>query len=94
MKQYPTGWFWVSGSGLLGEGSGQVAGNRQDSKVEERRLVYSSRCGRVMLNNVIVQNKGVDWDDESNIYWQHKVWHQSLLTAGTASLDCTSHAAQ
>ena len=43
------------------------------SKVEGQRLVYSNRCGRVRLNNVTVQNKGVDWDSQDNVYWQHKV---------------------
>lgn len=61
----------MSGGSLQGEN--RVAGYRQDSKVEGGRLVYSNRCGRVMLNNVIVQNRGVDWDHESNIFWQHKV---------------------
>ena len=46
------------------------------SKVEGQRLVYSNRCGRVRLNNVTVQNKGVDWDSQDNVYWQHKVCHQ------------------
>lgn len=61
----------IIGGSLQGEN--RVAGYRQDSKVEGGRLVYSNRCGRVMLNNVIVQNRGVDWDHESNIFWQHKV---------------------
>ena len=46
---------------------------RQSSKVAGQRLVYSNRCGRVMFKNVIVQNQGVDWGHEGNIYWQHKV---------------------
>ena len=64
---------WMSaGNSFLGERYRQTSACSQD-KVEGRRLVYSSRCGRVMLNNVTVQNQGVDWDNESNIYWQHKV---------------------
>lgn len=52
---------------------------RQSSKVAGQRLVYSHRCGRVMLNNVIVQNEGVDWDNECNIYWQHRVRYCQVL---------------
>ena len=42
-------------------------------RVEGQRLVYSNRCGRVRLNNVTVQNRGVDYNHEHNVYWQHKV---------------------
>ena len=56
----------------MGETSRQMSGHLQDS-LQGRRLVYSNRCGRILLNNVTVHNQGVDWADESNIYWQHKV---------------------
>lgn len=61
------------GGGLLGGRTTHMPAYRQSSKVAGQRLVYSNRCGRVMLKNVIVQNQGVDWDHEGNIYWQHKV---------------------
>ena len=61
--------------------SRQASGHLQDS-LQGRRLVYSSRCGRILLNNVTVQNRGVDWADGNNVYWQHKVrsWPDKHLT--------------
>lgn len=56
----------------MDESSKQTKFQLQDS-MQGCRLVYSSRCGRILLNNVTVQNRGVDWAHESNIYWQHKV---------------------
>jgi hypothetical protein len=38
-----------------------------------QRLVYSSRCGRVNLQNVWVHNVGIDWLHEGNVYWRHRV---------------------
>lgn len=61
-----------AGSNRMGESNRQMSGHLQDS-LQGRRLVYSNRCGRILLNNVTVHNQGVDWADESNIYWQHKV---------------------
>lgn len=55
-----------------GESNIQTSVQLQDN-LQGLRLVYSSRCGRILLKNVTVLNKGVDWAHESNIYWQHKV---------------------
>lgn len=33
----------------------------------DERLVYSSRCGRIHLSNVVVRNRGVDWTAKSNL---------------------------
>ena len=60
------------------------AGAAGSGNVEGQRLVYSNRCGRIRLNNVTVQNKGVDWDCEDNIYWQHKVCCPSAARNCTA----------
>ena len=56
----------------MDESSRRAKDHLQDS-LQGRRLVYSNRCGRILLKNVTVQNSGVDWAHESNIYWQHKV---------------------
>lgn len=64
----------------------QPAGQAASGKVEGQRLVYSNRCGRVRLTNVIVQNKGIDWEHEDNIYWQHKVCCCSVLLKWSAPL--------
>lgn len=37
------------------------------------KLAYSSRCGRVHLLNVSVENVGVDWHHPGNVYWRHQV---------------------
>lgn len=39
----------------------------------EAHLRYSSRCGRVKLVNVAVDNAGIDWSSASNVYWKHAV---------------------
>lgn len=36
-------------------------------------LVYSDACSRIRLRNVRVRNAGIDWTDESNVYWRHRV---------------------
>ena len=40
--------------------------------VEEDRMIYSSRCGRVRLSGVVVRNRGIDWSHPDNVYWRHK----------------------
>ena len=46
-------------------GSSTTASEESGAESEER-LVYSSRCGRVHLSNVVVRNRGVDWTAKSN----------------------------
>ena len=31
------------------------------------------RCGRCRLHGVEIRNKGVDWQCNSNVYWQYQV---------------------
>lgn len=40
---------------------------------------YLCRCGRCRLNNVHVKNRGVDWECQSNIYWQNKIQRLETL---------------
>ena len=35
--------------------------------------VYSCRCARCKLENVYIQNKGIDWSSDKNLYWRHDV---------------------
>jgi hypothetical protein len=49
-------------------GQGQAGGWSGATK-----LAYSSRCGRVHLLNVSVENVGVDWHHPGNVYWHHQV---------------------
>lgn len=40
--------------------------------VDEGVVRFSDQCGRVWLEDVRVENRGVNWDAE-NCYWQHMV---------------------
>lgn len=31
------------------------------------------RCARCKLANVKIQNKGIDWSSDKNLYWKHDV---------------------
>ncbi|KAK9823989.1 hypothetical protein WJX72_006832 [[Myrmecia] bisecta] len=56
------------------------------------RLVYSSRCGRIRLNSVIVRNRGIDWAHPGNVYWQHKVQRHetcSIVLHGQAEFEAS-----
>eukprot|EP00798_Chlamydomonas_sp_ICE-L_P025555 gene25555-11203_t len=52
-----------------------TAGSSEDEATdsEQRLHLSSSACGRVRLNNVVVQNKSVNWEDPSNLYWKHQL---------------------
>ena len=53
--------------------SGPADSGPAASATADRRLVFSSRCGRVRLVNLTVRNAGIDWDSGANIYWRHMV---------------------
>lgn len=36
-------------------------------------LRYGSRCGRVKLMDVTIDNAGIDWSSPDNVYWKHSV---------------------
>jgi hypothetical protein len=36
-------------------------------------LVYGDACSRIRLRNVRVRNAGIEWTDENNVYWRHRV---------------------
>ncbi|CAI5502747.1 unnamed protein product [Closterium sp. Naga37s-1] len=36
-------------------------------------------CGRCQLHNVTVTNRGVDWDNGANVYWQDRVQRKEAL---------------
>lgn len=72
--------------GCAGNGAGESSSSsHREDQVHGQRLVYSNRCGRILLNNVTVQNRGVDWAHEGNIYWQHKV---GQLGASSQPVNC------
>eukprot|EP00884_Botryococcus_braunii_P021126 jgi/Botrbrau1/7698/Bobra.0159s0135.1 len=79
--------FWYTGNGTSAgpemfdtwSQNGQLRSGPPDlnkpprSLHDSARLKYSNRCGRVRLHNVVVQNRGIHWENENNCYWSHKV---------------------
>ncbi|KAJ9539820.1 hypothetical protein OSB04_026326 [Centaurea solstitialis] len=53
-----------------------VAENVMGSQIDrndESILQYGYRCARCKLENVKIQNKGIDWNSDKNLYWKHDV---------------------
>lgn len=51
------------------------------------------RCGRCKLQHVKVQNRGIDWACEDNIYWKHDVKRKEELRVilhGNAEFEATN----
>lgn len=44
----------------------------------ERTLDYSTLVGRIELENVKVQNDGIDWAHHENVYWKHQVYREAF----------------
>ena len=38
-----------------------------------REIKYSDKCGKCRLQNVKIENKGIDHARTENIYWKHEV---------------------
>ncbi|GAX76097.1 hypothetical protein CEUSTIGMA_g3540.t1 [Chlamydomonas eustigma] len=57
--------------GLLGQE--MLSSTVPEVSAAEERLMYSSRCGRVHLSNVMIRNQGVDWVAPGNVYWKHQL---------------------
>nr|ATG70735.1 UGP3 UDP-glucose pyrophosphorylase 3 [Juniperus oxycedrus] len=50
-----------------------IMGFEKSSENEDAMLHYGQQCGKCRLQNVKIENKGVDWKSSENVYWQHKV---------------------
>ncbi|KAK9283782.1 hypothetical protein L1049_012034 [Liquidambar formosana] len=50
-----------------------VMGSTRIDENGEPVLQYGHRCGRCKLENVRVQNEGIDWNSGENVYWKHDV---------------------
>ncbi|KAJ0987634.1 hypothetical protein J5N97_005990 [Dioscorea zingiberensis] len=58
----------------------------------EALMQYGRRCARCKLQNVKVQNKGIDWASPKNVYWMHDVQRfESLkvILRGNAEFEAT-----
>uniref|UniRef100_A0A7N0RJU5 UGP3-like C-terminal hexapeptide repeats domain-containing protein n=1 Tax=Kalanchoe fedtschenkoi TaxID=63787 RepID=A0A7N0RJU5_KALFE len=66
-------WSDVQLNGSLIIVAENVMGSTKIDEHGETILQYGHRCGRCKLQSVKVQNKGIDWTNEDNIYWKHDV---------------------
>lgn len=69
-----------------------VMGSTMTDKNGENVLQYGRRCGRCKLQNVKVQNEGIDWSADENVYWKHDVQRFEALKVilhGNAEFEAT-----
>ncbi|KAK6932981.1 hypothetical protein RJ641_035875 [Dillenia turbinata] len=70
-----------------------VMGSIMTDKDGEPILQYGRRCGKCKLQNVKVQNKGINWNCKENVYWKHDMQrHQALkvILRGNAEFEATN----
>ncbi|MFS7958244.1 putative UTP--glucose-1-phosphate uridylyltransferase [Helianthus anomalus] len=65
-------WRNVQLDGSLMVVAENVMGSHIDSN-NESILQYGYRCARCKLVNVNIQNKGINWSSDKNLYWKHDV---------------------
>jgi UTP---glucose-1-phosphate uridylyltransferase len=93
LSDAPLGHTTEAGGGEeeAGEGAAAAASAAASSTSSEPpRLVFSSRCGRALLENVEVRNVGVDWRHPANEPWRHRlVRHEQcrVLLKGNAEFE-------
>ena len=56
----------------------QTLGHYGDVGTEGQNLIFSSRVGRIHLENVCVENAGIEWDHHKNVYWKHEVYREAF----------------
>ncbi|KAH7656760.1 UTP--glucose-1-phosphate uridylyltransferase protein [Dioscorea alata] len=69
-----------------------IMGSTQAIENGEPLMQYGHRCARCKLQNVKVQNKGIDWTSANNVYWMHNVQRfESLkvILQGNAEFEAT-----
>eukprot|EP01025_Chloroclados_australasicus_P021677 TRINITY_DN22728_c0_g2_i3.p1 TRINITY_DN22728_c0_g2~~TRINITY_DN22728_c0_g2_i3.p1 ORF type:complete len:857 (+),score=118.99 TRINITY_DN22728_c0_g2_i3:53-2623(+) len=71
-------WVNVDVKGSLIVRAQNVVGRTEDNSKSNGhgdgdRLTFSHECGRVRIENVKVENEGVDWSCQDNVYWKHQV---------------------
>ncbi len=54
------------------EGSLLIQAEAVMGHIEGQKLIYSERCGRCILKNVTVRNKGID-HEMPNVYWRNEI---------------------
>lgn len=50
-----------------------------DVCTSEETIAFSEKCGRILLEDVTVVNKGIDWSHPENVFWQHKVGRKEAM---------------
>lgn len=69
-----------------------ILGTTKIDESGEAILQYGLRCGRCKLQNVQVQNEGIDWGSADNTYWKHDVYRRESLKIvlhGNAEFEAT-----
>ncbi|CAL0327916.1 unnamed protein product [Lupinus luteus] len=85
-------WRNVQLNGSLIIKTENVMGSMKINESGESILHYGQRCGRCRLQNIKVQNKGIDWTYGGNIYWKNDVQRSEVLQIilhGNAEFDAT-----
>lgn len=69
-----------------------ILGTTKVDESGEAIVQYGLRCGRCKLQNVEVQNEGIDWGSDDNTYWMHDV-HRceslKIVLHGNAEFEAT-----
>eukprot|EP00850_Spirogloea_muscicola_P007041 SM000034S12795 [mRNA] locus=s34:807597:812161:+ [translate_table: standard] len=66
-------WRDVEVQGSLLVHADNIMGATVSDESGEHILDYGRQCGRCRLERVRITNRGVDWDNADNVYWQHRV---------------------
>ncbi|ERN08982.1 UTP--glucose-1-phosphate uridylyltransferase 3, chloroplastic isoform X1 [Amborella trichopoda] len=67
-----------------------VLGSVQTDENGDPLIHYGYRCGRCLLENIMIINKGIDWNCPGNTYWKHEVQRFECLKVvlhGNAELE-------
>ncbi|GAB2216460.1 hypothetical protein Droror1_Dr00024233 [Drosera rotundifolia] len=56
-----------------------VMGSTMINDMGESILQYGRRCARCHLQNVILKNKGINWESRQNTYWKHDFERHEVL---------------
>jgi UTP---glucose-1-phosphate uridylyltransferase len=59
------------------EGSLLIQAEAVMGHLDSQKLTYSEKCGRCVLKNVTVRNKGID-HDMPNVYWKNEIARQEV----------------
>lgn len=85
-------WRDVQLEGTLIVVAENIMGSIRMNENGESILQYGHRCGRCKLQNVKVQNRGIDWTSPNNVCWKHDVQRLEslkIILHGNAEFEAT-----